>query len=72
VREVEYCSNGYYGKEGAQAPSDLSRGFFHCFATEGNNEDGLECYAIVEKLDGTIGTMSTMRVRFLTPPAKEE
>jgi len=66
LRKVEFCEKGYYTSSYPdQKPGDINNGFFHGFFSEGDNENGIETYAIVEDNEGIVHTVSTAQMKFL-------
>ncbi|MGL4358601.1 MAG: hypothetical protein ACRCSY_07890 [Cetobacterium sp.] len=43
---------------------DYKKGYFHCFVTTGNQENGLYATAIIEMEDGTIKEREAIEVKF--------
>lgn len=72
VRKVEYCKKGFYNSTDEKTKaSDFSTGFCHGFFSEGNVDEGLEVYMLVEIEDGTLFCIQTHKVKFLNPPTEE-
>jgi len=64
MRKVEICNKGFYGGTLKNVQLDFEEGYFHGFFSEGNNEEGIEVYAIVERKDGTVMTVQTHKMKF--------
>jgi len=71
MRKVEICGKGMYGGIGPQEPSELCRGVFHGFFSEGSNDEGIECYAAVEVPGGAVRMVATHKMRFLEEQRSE-
>jgi len=72
MRSVEYCREGQYGGLDNKKAAHFGIGTFHGFFSAGSNEEGIDCFALVEVPGGTIETMWTIRIKFLDNPPKSE
>ena len=70
LRQVEVCFVGY--PINGKVPEDIKKGWFHGFFAMGDNEGGIECYAVVELEDGIVRNVLPHRVKFLNNPIIED
>lgn len=65
VRDSKTDERGF--KSWLKTFSKESEGWFHCFSTFAD-QDGSACYAVVEKLDGTVITCDAHMIQFQDNP----
>ena len=70
LRKIEYCKKGYYKSQTSPA-EEIESGYFHGFYSVGNNDEGIDVWAIIEGSDGVVQDVSTARVRFFDQPVDD-
>jgi hypothetical protein len=72
LRKVKYCTHGWFGGQGQNAPAIEKDGWSHGVFQEGNNEVGIDPVIVVESLDGTINSYGLRAVKFVNQPDEPE
>ncbi len=72
MRKVEICSDGWFGGRGRSEPHGFRPGSFHGFFSAGSNEDGIECYGLVELSSGVLEMVPTRNMKFLDDPIEKK
>ena len=72
MRKVTVCNKGFFGGVDKNEASDFREGLFHGFFSEGSNDEGIECYALVEFFDGEVKMYQTHKIKFNDNPPKSE
>ena len=73
MRKVKYCESGFFdSKHEATQPKNIQEGTFHGLFQCGNNDEGIDVYAMIETFLGTMKAKDTGQIKFINTVAEKK